>query len=123
MNRVKIYIAGKSFVLQTAEEPGYVVRLGKQLDQRIRELMQGNNGMSVPDACILIAMDMLDQYEKTGANSDHLRREAQEYINQANEANGQVVELQKQIAKLEAENERLKSDLSLASLQSSLNKR
>lgn len=123
MNRVKIYIAGKSFVLQTAEEPGYAVRLGKQLDQRIRELMQGNNGMSVPDACILIAMDMLDQYEKTGANSDHLRREAQEYINQANEANGQVVELQKQIAKLEAENERLRSDLSLASLQSSLNKR
>lgn len=123
MNRVKVYIAGKSYMLQTTEEPGYVVRLGKQMDQRIRDMMQKNAGISVPDACILIAMDMLDQYEKTGANSDHLRQEAQEYINQANEANGQVAEMQKQLAKLEAENERLKNDLSLASLQTSLNKK
>ncbi len=122
MNRVKVYIMGKSYSLQTAEEPGYAVRLSKQLDARMRELLAKAPSISVSDASILVALDLLDEREKGDVSSDHLREEVRDYITQANEANTHVAELQQQVAKLQADKEQLETALSLASLQSSLNK-
>jgi len=55
MNKVKVFIAGKSYVLQTDEEERYVLNLARQVDKGIKDMMQGDSTMSMPDACILFA--------------------------------------------------------------------
>lgn len=120
MKQVKVYVAGKSYLLQTNDEVGYIVDLGKQLDQKVRELLLANAGVSVTDACVLTALDIMDQQGKAGHNSDNLRQEAQDYIHRANKVNEENLRLIAEIERLTAENERLQNALSLETIQNSL---
>lgn len=120
MNKVKVFIAGKSYVLQTDEEERYVLNLARQVDKGIKDMMQGDSTMSMPDACILFAMDVLDEKEKSGASSDNLRDKIKDYIDEANRANARVDELQKQIEILENDKKNLQNELQLCSLQKTL---
>lgn len=120
MNKVKVFIAGKSYVLQTDEEERYVLNLARQVDKGIKDMMQGDSTMSMPDACILFAMDVLDEKEKSGASSDNLRDKIKDYIDEANRANARADELQKQIEILENDKKNLQNELQLCSLQKTL---
>lgn len=120
MNKVKVFIAGKSYVLQTDESERYVLDLARKVDKGIKDMMQGDSTMSMPDACILFAMDVLDEKEKSGASSDNLRDKIKEYIDEANRANARADELQKQIEILENDKKALQNELQIYSLKETL---
>lgn len=123
MNKVRVFIAGKGYVLQTNEQEKYVVDLAKQVDKGIKELMQSDASLSLPSACILFAMDLMDQKAKSGANSDNLRFQIKDYIDEAAAANQKVEEMMKQLETLENEKKALENELQIYSLKEKLDKK
>lgn len=118
MNRVKVIIAGKDYVFQTTDEDErYVTALAKKLDRGIREIMINDSTVSLTSACILLAMNILDEKEKLGSDADNLRFQIKDYIDEATHANARVEELAKQVEKLENENKQLWNELELYSLK------
>ena len=106
MNRVKVTVAGRSYTLQTTDEAAYAEQLAKELDQNIRAVMRQNSSLSVSDACILTALDLMDRQRQESVTNDNLRRELQEYLARAKEAGAAASELKKKVAFLEAEKKR-----------------
>lgn len=117
MNKVRVMIAGKDYVFQTVEEEQYVVNLAKKLDKGIRDIMSSNESLSLPSACILMAMDVLDEKAKLSAESDNLRFQIKDYIDEATKANAKVDELTKRIETLERENKELWNEIEIYSLK------
>lgn len=120
MNRVRVMIAGKEYVLQTVEEEKYVIDLAKKLDKGIKDIMAGNDSLSLTSACILMAMDVLDEKAKLSAESDNLRFQVKDYIDEATKANQKVDELEKKVQTLESENKELWNEIELYSLKEKL---
>lgn len=119
-NRVKVFIAGKNYILQTDEEEKYVIELARKLDKQIKDLTSADFSISMPDACILVAMDILDEKEKSGQSSDHLRYQIKDYIDEATRANAVVEELKKQIIQLENDKKTLQNEVQIYSLKEKL---
>jgi cell division protein ZapA len=120
MNRVRVMIAGKDYVFQTEEEEKYVVGLARQLDRKMKEIMTSDQALSLTSACVLAAMDILDEKEKMGTDTDNLRFQIKDYIDEANRANDRADLLEKKIEALESENKSLKNELELYSLKEAI---
>jgi len=103
MNKVKLTVAGRSYTLQSTEDAAYTEKLAKELDQKIRMVMYQNSSLSVSDACILTALELMEEHQKESLANDNLRRELQEYIARAKEAGAAAAELKRKVAFLEAE--------------------
>lgn len=67
MNRLKVVICGKEYILQTNEEPTYVYNLARALEKKINSLVDNNN-VSSYSASVMVAMSLLDDLK-------HLDRE------------------------------------------------
>ncbi len=119
MNRVKVYIAGKDYILQTEEEERYVLGLAKKLDKTIKDMLAGD-GMSLTSACVLAALDAFDEKEKQSVDADNLRYQLKQYIDESGKMNQRIYELEREIEKLTNEKADLQSELKLYSLKEKL---
>ena len=52
VNKVRIEVAGNRYTITSAEEPEYVEGLARQLDQRLKKLLESSPALSVNDALI-----------------------------------------------------------------------
>ncbi len=86
LNKVKLVICGKEFVLQTEEPPSYVYGLSKMLEKRINELCAGNSSISQYSASIMVAMSTLDDLNRAQTNMENVRQQAKEYVDEAGKA-------------------------------------
>lgn len=120
MNRVKVMIAGKDYVFQTEEEEKYVIELARQLDRKIKDIMTSDQALSLTSACVLAAMDILDEKEKADVDTDNLRFQIKDYIDEANRASDRADSLEKRLEALENENKSLKNELELYSLKEAI---
>ena len=83
LNRVKVVICGKDYMLQTEEPPSYVYGLGKMLEKKINELTRANSSISQYSAAVMVALSSLDDLNKTQSNLDNIREQAKEYVDEA----------------------------------------
>ncbi len=83
LNRVKVVICGKDYMLQTEEPPSYVYGLGKMLEKKINELTRANSSISQYSAAVMVALSSLDDLNKTQSNLDNVREQAKEYVDEA----------------------------------------
>ena len=86
LNKVKLVICGKEFVLQTEEPPSYVYGLSKMLEKKINELCSGNSSISQYSASIMVAMSTLDDLNRAQTNMENVRQQAKEYVDEAGKA-------------------------------------
>ena len=83
LNRLKVIICGKEYMLQTEEAPSYVYGLAKLLEKKINDISSGNNSISPYSAAIMVALSTLDDLSKAQANVDSIRAQAKEYVDEA----------------------------------------
>ncbi len=83
LNKVKVVICGKDYMLQTEEPPSYVYGLGKMLEKKINELTRANSSISQYSAAVMVALSSLDDLNKTQSNLDNVREQAKEYVDEA----------------------------------------
>lgn len=53
VNKVRIEIAGSRYVIATPEGEERVLSLGREIDAQVRQLMDGNDRVSLNDALVL----------------------------------------------------------------------
>lgn len=120
MNKVKVSVLEKDYVLQTSENEAYVKRLAHDIDRGIRQIMEGDESLSITSACILFAFDISDGNNKLKTEGDNLRFQIKEYINEAERSNNRAEELERRNGVLETENTALRNKLELYSLKAKL---
>ena len=86
LNRLKVIICGKEYMLQTEEAPSYVYGLAKLLEKKVNDISSGNNSISPYSAAIMVALSTLDDLSKAQANVDSIRAQAKEYVDEAGKA-------------------------------------
>ncbi|MDD2955768.1 MAG: cell division protein ZapA [Oscillospiraceae bacterium] len=108
VNRVKIEICGSRYNIASQEPEEYVLELGSQLNNQVKELVAANTALSVNDALVLCAMSYLDSYKKAEANADHMRNQLTEYLEDAARARIEVDEARREVERLTRAMEALK---------------
>ena len=102
-NKIRIEIYGVKFVINSTEEPDYVKRIARELDDKIREFMTSHPRSSLSDAYLINLLDYADQLKKTTENADHLRSQLSEYLEESARARIEVDEYKREIDKLKRE--------------------
>ncbi len=85
LNRVKVLICGKEYMLQTEEAPSYVYGLAKMLEKKIEDISSGSS-ISPYSAAIMVALSTLDDLNKSQAHIDNLRTQTKKYVDEAGKA-------------------------------------
>lgn len=109
MNKIKIFLSGKEYTIQTDESVIYVKQLAEALDSKIEDFMAQNDAISVTSACMLVALGLMDDCAKASSNKDDLRKQVIDYLEEATTARAKSSELSKKVDELTAENEALKA--------------
>ncbi len=119
-NRVHVRICNRVYSMITDESDMYTAQLSNELSDRI-ETVSKQSSLSLVDAAILTALELLDNIKKNNYNTDSIRSQVNEYIKIANEAKNQVEQLNviidqndAVIQKLQQENNQLSEQLSIA---------
>lgn len=107
MNKIKIYLAGKEYTIQTDESVTYVKQLAEALDNKIENFMSQNDAISVTSACMLVALGLMDDCIKASSDKDNLRKQVIDYLEESTKARTEIMDLKKQIDALKQENEML----------------
>ena len=66
VNKVRIEIAGSRYVIATPEGEERVLSLGREIDAQVRQLMDGNDRVSLNDALVLCCLNYANAYKKKG---------------------------------------------------------
>ena len=101
MRKVLLVIAGNKYPITTVESESYVRAMGEEIDEALAELMD-NSRLALNEALMLLCLSYLDAYKKSEANSDNLRGQIAEYLEEASKARQQADEAGKEIQRLEA---------------------
>jgi len=117
LNKVKVSICGKSYNLQTEESPSYVISLAKDLEKKIFEFMDGNPGVNLASATVMVGLSLLDDNVHSVADADNIRAQIKGYVEEATDLRIEADRLRKEIEALKGENLSLKNDLGLRSLR------
>ena len=102
-NKIRIEIYGVKFVINSTEEPDYVKRIARELDDKICEFMTSHPRSSLSDAYLINLLDYADQLKKTTENADHLRSQLSEYLEESARARIEADEYKREIDKLKRE--------------------
>ncbi len=117
LNKVKVSICGKSYNLQTEESPSYVISLAKDLEKRIFEFMDENQGVNLAAATVMVGLSLLDDNTRAVADADNIRAQIKGYVEEATDLRIEADRLRKEMEVLKGENQSLKNDLGLRSLR------
>jgi cell division protein ZapA len=82
-SRIEINVAGMNLALVSEDEPDYVKGLAKDLNDKIEEVMNSNNSVSVAQAAVLVALDCEDELQKHNNSSENLRSQIKDYLEDA----------------------------------------
>ena len=120
LNKVKVVICGKDYVLQTEEPPSYVYGLAKMLEKKLNEICTASPSVSPYSAAIMVALSTLDDLSKSQVNLDNVRMQAKEYVDEAGKARIERDAALKDIEVLKTKIEQLESDQQLKKLDSKI---
>ena len=104
-NRITISICGQDYTLVAEESPSYMERVGKLVDEQLRQVTEAGT-VSRTDAAILAAINLADELLKAQENTEHLRRQVKSYADEANQAKNEVSDLKRQLFKAQQQQNR-----------------
>ena len=120
MNRVKVVLCGKEYVLQTEDAPSYVYQLAKNLEKRISDITENNPRVSAHSAVMMVALSTMDELTKANNSVEVIRSQVKEYVDEAGKARlGRDAAL-REIDVLKAKIEQLENLNKLKSLKESI---
>ncbi len=104
-NRVRVEVGNSKYVISTQEDEAYVLSLAKELDSGVRQLMEGNDRVTLNDALVLCALNYIDMYHKSERSTDHMRSQLTEYLEDASRARVELDEVKRELAALKEKND------------------
>lgn len=119
LNKVKVVICGKDFVMQTAEAPNYVYGLARTLESQIND-MTDSHGVSQYQAAIMIALSTLDDLNKANTRLDRICDQSKEYVDDAGRARIERDAALKEIEMLKSKVAQLENSLKLKKLKDTI---
>ncbi len=120
-NKARVTVCGKEYVLKTSEDPAYLVAIGKQLDEKISELLNSDDTVTLTTAAILVGLELLDERLKTNSDIDNIRTQITSYVEEASAARLACDKLREKNEQLQREIDKLRTDLELNRLKGTLN--
>lgn len=100
MNKVKIVICGRKYILNTPEDEKYLLDLSKVLSRNISQLKTKEPSISLIDACILVGLDTLSDKQKLKTNCDNLREQITKYSQETRKVEFELENAKNEIAVL-----------------------
>lgn len=79
-NRVKMTIAGTEYTVVSEEPALYMLQVGCDLDNDLREMMKNNPRLTPTMAAVLTAINDRDRLNKAEEAADNLRDQMREYL-------------------------------------------
>ncbi|MBC5788263.1 MULTISPECIES: cell division protein ZapA [Clostridiaceae] len=116
-NRVEVFIGGKRYVLRTQDDPEYMKELARKLDKRLEDVFSVDRLISLPDAAILVALDILDERVKSSSNIDNIRMQIKNYVDEAAESQRQLEYCQRKLDEYQQTIEKLQTELEIYTLR------
>jgi cell division protein ZapA len=110
-NRIKVFICNSEYSILSNEDVDYVRDLASALDSSVKDIMTNDSHISITQALVLCALSYLDNSRKAESNSDNLRSQIKDYLEDAAAARVEVEGLRRDISALKKENQQLKSQL------------
>ena len=111
VQKVTLNICGTDYVVTTDENPGYMQELGAQLDARIRNVMNGNDRISLVMATVMTALMQADEAKKATQTAENLRKQMKSFFDDNNRARTEADSLRREVAQLKREKEELERKL------------
>lgn len=113
LNRLKVVLCGKEYLLQTEDAPSYVYQLAKTLEKRISEITETNPRVSVHSAVMMVALSTMDELTKANNNIEVIRSQVKEYVDEAGKVRMERDSVMREVDALRAKVEQLEKELSL----------
>lgn len=107
--KVRLEIAGSSYVVSTNDSEEYLVALAERLDADMKKIMQEAPNASVTSAAVISALGYLDESAKNAFGADNMRVQIQDYLEDAAKAKMAAEEARREAEKLRNELEYYKS--------------
>ena len=108
LNKVKLNIAGSSYVINTLDPEAVVLELAQQLDMDMREIMERSPSASTTAAAVLCAITYLDKLQKSNNGTDNMRLQVKQYLEDANKARYEAEKVKIELEKLKVDLQYLK---------------
>ena len=83
LNKLKVNICGKNYMLETEEDPAYIYSLARYVEKKINDITTGNSNVSTLSAAVMVAFMALDELNQSNRTLDSLRTELKEYVDEA----------------------------------------
>ena len=120
INRVKVVLCGREYVLQTEAAPSYVYQLAKNLEKRISDITEENPRVSAHSAVMMVALSTMDELTKANNSVEVIRSQVKEYVDEAGKARLERDAALREIDVLKAKIEQLENLNRLKSLKDSI---
>ena len=120
VNRVKVVLCGKEYILRTEDAPSYVYQLAKSLEKSIKENMEKNPSISSHSAVMMVALSTMDELTKANNSIEVIRSQVKEYVDEAGKARLERDAALREIDVLKAKIEQLENLLKLKALKDSI---
>ena len=102
-NKVRIEICGAKYVISTTEDPRYVRELAVEIEEKVKNFMEKNPSAARADAYMIILLGYVDLYKKSEENTDNIRSQLTQYLEDAARARIEADEYKREIEKLKRE--------------------
>lgn len=100
---VKINICGTDYLITSDDNESYIRSIGDEVDQRMNDLLNGNQHTSITMAAVLCALNYADEYHKAVDTSDNLRAQISSYIEDGQRARLDAEEAKREVERLRRE--------------------
>lgn len=111
MNKVTVKINGSEYNLKGEEKEEYLHKVAGYVDKKIVDILNMNSRLSISDASVLAAANVVDEMFKSEYKNDILNKELEEAKKSEKSLQIQVEDLKKHIKNLEEYNIELQNKL------------
>jgi len=109
LNKIKLNVAGTSYVINSTDSEEDVLALAATLDADIRTILDQSPSASVTAAAVLCALTYLDKLEKSNRGADNMRSQVKQYLEDANKARFEAEKVKMELEKLKVDIQYLKN--------------
>lgn len=108
-NKIKLNIAGTSYVINSADSEEHVLQLANTLDEDMRRILEKSPSASVTAAAVICALTYLDKLDRSDSSADNMRKQVRQYLEDANSARMEAEKVKMELEKLKVDIQYLKN--------------
>lgn len=111
VQKFKLHICGSEYTVSSDEPAGYMQELAAQVDTTMRNLLNGNERITLVQAAILTALMNADTSKKAGDTAVNLREQMKDFISENAHARQEADAARREVSRLKDENADLRRQL------------